>query len=310
MDFGAHLPLIDFDGRGFALAALLSYADTARSLGYAAVAANDHLVFRRPWLDGPTALAAVVAPSGGMALMTTVALPVVRGPVQVAKTLGAIDLLSGGRLLVGVSAGSSRADYTLAGLDFDERWKRLDETVRMLRAVWGGETYRGRYYTTDGGRLEPRPTRNGGLPIWIGSWGSDAGLRRTARLADGWLASAYNTTPDAFRAGWQRLGTLLAGAGKDPATFPNALSTMWTFVTESRAEAHHIIRDVLATLLDRDPEDLAAKLLVGPAEDCAAKLRQYRDAGVQRVLIWPVADPIHQLERFKTRVAPLVGDGS
>ena len=74
-----------------------------------------------------------------MTLATTVALPVVRGPVALAKGLAAIDLLSGGRLVVGVGPGSSARDYAVVGVPFEERWKRLDEAVQALRALWLGE---------------------------------------------------------------------------------------------------------------------------------------------------------------------------
>ena len=111
MDYGAHLPLIALDRRPWTLHRLLEYAQIAESVGFQALSANDHLVFPRPWLDGPTALAAVLSCTGRMALATTVALPVVRGPVALAKSLAAIDLLSGGRLVVGVGPGSSARDY-------------------------------------------------------------------------------------------------------------------------------------------------------------------------------------------------------
>ncbi len=75
-----------------------------------------------PWVDGPTALAALIDDSDDMRLATTASLPVLRGPVQLAKTLVAIDILSGGRLVVGVGPGSSAADYAAAGLGFGEWW--------------------------------------------------------------------------------------------------------------------------------------------------------------------------------------------
>jgi alkanesulfonate monooxygenase SsuD/methylene tetrahydromethanopterin reductase-like flavin-dependent oxidoreductase (luciferase family) len=306
VDFGAHLPLIDFDGDGYSLASLTSYAEAARDLGYAALAANDHMLFSRPWLDGPTALAATVAHSGSMQLMTTVALPIIRGPVQTAKTLASIDILSGGRLIAGVGPGSSRADYDAVGLDFEERWKRLDEAVKTLRALWSKEHARGRFYSTEGVTLEPETAQAQGPPIWIGSWGSEAGLRRTARLADGWLASAYNTTPQIFAQAWQRLLEIRAEMGRDPTAFPNALATMWTYVTEDRAQATRIIEDVLAPMLRRSPEELSDRLTIGPPEVCVEKLTAFREAGAQRVLIWPISEPARQLETFKAKVEPLV----
>ena len=305
MDFGAHLPLIDFDGEGYAVQRLLAYADAANGLGLSALSANDHMLFSRPWLDGLVALATVLPATGGMTLMTSLALPVIRGPIQTAKTLGAIDLLSGGRLIVGVGPGSSRADYEAVGLDFDSRWQRFDDAVRALRALWRAAPHRGRFYSADNITLEPLPTHIDGPPIWIGSWGSEAGLKRTARLGDGWLASAYNTTPDEFREGWRQLKTYLRSEAKDEETFPNALSTMWTFVTESKVEQQRAIHG-LAKLLNRDEVELSAKLTVGSADHCAGILRTYSEAGVQRVLVWPITNPVKQLEIFKKRVQPLV----
>src|SRR5439155_25571070 len=105
MDFGAHLPLMDFGGNPYTLEHLTAYTDTAARLGFSALSANDHMVFSVPWLDGPTALAAMIGSSGPMTLATTVALPVIRGPVPLAKTLAAIDRLSQGRLGVAVGPG-------------------------------------------------------------------------------------------------------------------------------------------------------------------------------------------------------------
>ena len=84
MDLGAHLPLADFGDGTPSIDGLRDYVRAARDLGYTTVSANDHLVWQRPWLDGPTALAAVVGDAGPMALATSIALPVVRHPVVVA----------------------------------------------------------------------------------------------------------------------------------------------------------------------------------------------------------------------------------
>ncbi len=305
MRFGAHLPLIDFDGRGWRPGELGAYVDVARRLGYRAVGVNDHLVFQRPWLDGIVALTSVVERSGDMELATTVSLPVVRGPASLAKTAAALDIVSGGRLVLGVGPGSSARDYGLAGVDFDERWPRLDESIRALRTyLGGGPAFEGRFYRADSA-LEPRPTRPEGPPIWIGSWGSEAGLRRVARLGDGWLASAYNASPDQVAAARRRLGAALAKVGKGLDGFPCALATMWTYVTDDgpAREAH---LSALGRMLNRPPEQLRQRVLVGPAEDCAATLRAYAEAGIDRVFIWPLADPHDQLERIMRDVVPLV----
>src|SRR5512133_1587286 len=108
MELGAHLPLIEFDGAPCTLADLRAYAGRAAALGYSWLCANDQLVFSRPWLDGPTALAATIDAAAGMTIATTVALPVVRGAAPTAKTLAALHQLSGGRLVAGLGPWSAR----------------------------------------------------------------------------------------------------------------------------------------------------------------------------------------------------------
>jgi len=301
MDFGDHPYTLDY---------LLDYTKTAARLGFTTLCANDHLVFSVPWLDGPTALAVAMQDSGTMTLATTVALAVVRGPVPVAKTLGAIDRLSGGRALVVVGPGSSQQDYQSVGIDFEERWQRLDEAVMALRALWGrdAEPFVGRFYSTEDVRLQPTPAQPGGPRIWIGSWGSDAGLRRVARLGDGWLASAYNTTPELFADARARLAGYLSKQGKDAGAFPNGLATMWFYITEDRAKADRILHQRLAPVIHRSESELRERLPVGPAAAFAEKLSAFRDAGVQRVLIWPVADEQRQLELFCEKVRPALGE--
>jgi alkanesulfonate monooxygenase SsuD/methylene tetrahydromethanopterin reductase-like flavin-dependent oxidoreductase (luciferase family) len=265
MQYGAHLPLIDLGGGAPTLGALRTYTQTAAALGFDYVCANDHLLFSQPWLDGPTALAAVLDAAGGMTIATTVALPVIRGATQTAKLLGALHHLSDGRLLAGLGPGSSARDYAAAGLPFDERWRRFDESVLALRAELPG------------------------LPLWIASWGSPAGLRRVARLGDGWLASAYNTTPEAVR------------AGRALVDMPNALATTWLHVTESRREAEGMLADVLAPLLNR-PVDSLRNLPIGSAEHCAERLAAYAAAGAERIFVWPLTDEPRQLERFRETI--------
>jgi len=298
MEFGAHLPIVGFDGRSWSLERLRAYATSAERLGFRYLCVNDHLVFSRPWLDCLTALAAVLDSSGSMRLVTSVALPVVRGPVALAKSLAALDVLSGGRLVVGLGPGSSARDYAAAGVPFEERWRRFDETVRVLRALLtrGAPEFRGQDYSTEGVTLEPYPLQQPGPPLWIGSWGSEAGLRRAARYGDGWLASAYNTTPARFTAAWQRLRHLLPALGKEPDTFPNGLSTMYCYVTDDRSAADRMLRDVLAPALNRSEAELRERLVFGPPKACVEKLAAYQAAGAQRIFLWPVADEERQLQ--------------
>ena len=130
-----------------------------------------------------------------------------------------------------------------------------------------------------------------------------------ARLADGWLASGYNTTPELFAQAWLDVQAELAARGRDVARFENGIATMWCYVTEDRARADSMLADVLAPVLNRPVEPLRALLPIGSAEECAAKLLAYERAGAQRVFLWPLAEERAQLELFRERVVPLLDAG-
>lgn len=295
MRFGVHLPLMDFGGQRFSVDHLVEYVETATALGFDAVSSNDHMVFGVPWLDGPSALAAVVSCSGDARLFTTVANPVVRGPVALAKALGALDVMSGGRVVACLGPGSSERDYAAVGIPFEERWQRFDEATTAVRALLVGDSHEGRFYNVEG-PLEPLPVQPGGPAVWLGSWGSGVGLRRAVRLGDGWLASAYNITPEQFEQRWGRVQQLVREAGRDPAGFANGLATMWFHIDDRRAG--EVLHDRLVPVMHRPAEQLRERLAFGPAERVAEKLSAFRDSGVQRMFVWPVTDEIEQLRRF------------
>ncbi len=210
--------------------------------------------------------------------------------------------------MVGLGPGSSARDYELVGVPFEERWKRLDEAVQTLRAYWRDDDvpFEGAFYSTAGFTLGPTPAQRPGPPIWIGSWGSAAGLRRVARLADGWLASGYNTNPEMFAQAWLDVQAELTAREREVTRFQNGIATMWCCVTEDRARADAMLADVLAPMLNRPVEQLRAILPIGSAEECAEKLLAYEHAGAQRVFLWPLADERAQLEVFRERVVPLL----
>jgi alkanesulfonate monooxygenase SsuD/methylene tetrahydromethanopterin reductase-like flavin-dependent oxidoreductase (luciferase family) len=307
VDLGVHLPLMQFGDEALSLQRLEATVDAARDCGCAAVAANDHLVFQTPWLDGLTALASMIERSGELALATTISLAVLRGPVPLAKTLAAVDVLSKGRLIAGVGPGSSERDYRVLGIAFEERWKRLDEAIAVLRALLKGKPMpeHTRYYPVPPDVvLTPGPHRPDGVPLWIGSWGSSAGLARVARAGDGWIASAYNTTPERFAAARIALADALRDGGRPSDGFPNALATMWTWISEDRAQGDRVLAEVLAPVLGRDPDELRSQVCVGPAGHCAELLSRYAEAGCDRVYLWPLGDEARQIELVAGAVAP------
>lgn len=302
MEVGAHLPQVATTTSTPDVRRVADVVDAARELGLAAVSANDHLAFHRPWLDGLTLLASVAERAGDLELATTVALPTIRGPVQLAGSLATLAALAPGRVVAGVGAGSSTVDHALAGVPFDERWRRFEESVRVLRALLAGEEHAlpGDWASLLGDAsvvASPDP-----LPVWVAGWGSPAGLRRVARLGDGWLASAYNTTPEAFAHGRAAVAEERRRLGRDD--LPAALATMWTWIDDDETSTARVLEEVLAPLVRRDPAALRDRVCVGTAEHCARVLSAYAAAGCARVYVWPLGDEVDQLTRLVRDVLP------
>ena len=191
MHLGLHLPQLDFDGSGLSLSRLTNAARAARDTGFGSLGANDHVLFAGPWLDGLTALTAVVESSGDLELVTSVAVPALRHPLLLAKGLVALDVLSEGRVVAGIGPGSSNADYDAVGIDFAERWQRLDEAARLLRHVLRGAPLTGRRRPLGGHR--------------VGAGRSGCGYRGSAPPGDGsppavrWETSRSSTVPSLRR---------------------------------------------------------------------------------------------------------------
>jgi alkanesulfonate monooxygenase SsuD/methylene tetrahydromethanopterin reductase-like flavin-dependent oxidoreductase (luciferase family) len=125
-------------GCGARAGELRDYVRAARELGFNTVSANDHLLWRRPWLDRLTALSAVVEHAAGMTMATSVALPAVRHPVVLAKSLAILAVLHAGPFIAGIGRRSGRADSAAVGVPFPERWTRFDEAARDLASGVAG----------------------------------------------------------------------------------------------------------------------------------------------------------------------------
>jgi alkanesulfonate monooxygenase SsuD/methylene tetrahydromethanopterin reductase-like flavin-dependent oxidoreductase (luciferase family) len=270
---GVHLPQLVERPTRAAVAEAVECAVAAERLGFDAVSVNDHIVYHGPWLDGPVLLAAAAARTTSIRLATTVLLPAVRGAAVTAQTLTALHLLSGGRLIAGLGAGSHRGDYDVCGLDFERRGAAFETAVGEVRA-----------------RCPDGP------PVWIGSWGAPAALRRVARLADGWVASAHAASPATFGERWARLQDILAAEGRDPDSFPNMVATLFFCIDDDPRAAADVVARRLAPALGREPDDVLAQSAHGTAEQVRERIAAYAEAGAQRIHLWPAADPLAQIE--------------
>ena len=136
--------------------------------------------------------------------------------VILAKAVATLDMLSGGRVLLGVGSGWQIEEYRAVNVPYEGRGHRLDETIEAMRACWGPNpaTYAGTTVAFDRVDVDPKPTRAGGVPIVIGGSGAVA-ARRTGRRGDGWFP--YVVGPEEVAAGISTIRETAADAGRDPA---------------------------------------------------------------------------------------------
>jgi probable F420-dependent oxidoreductase len=199
------------------------------SAGFDHIAVYDHVLGAspRPELTGPYTLADqfhevlvlygyLAAITNRIELATEILVLPQRQTALVAKQAAQIDLLSGGRLRLGVGVGWNWVEYEALGMDFRGRGTRLEEQIALMRKLWSNPEveFKRRHHTVSAAGLNPLPSRR--IPIWIGAT-ADVGLKRAARIADGWQ-SELGLGPE-LEDNLLRLRRYLAEEGRDPAAF-------------------------------------------------------------------------------------------
>jgi probable F420-dependent oxidoreductase len=188
-------------GPAASVEALFATARTAERLGFDSAWATDHILLPREDAERFGFLYEAIATLAYLAGSTThmrlgvssLVLPQ-RNPVIVAKQIATLDTLSGGRAILCASAGWSRGEYANLGQSFNNRGKRLDEGIRVMRRLWQADAssevgFKGEFYHFTDAVFAPSPAQPGGPPIWIGG-NSEAAMRRAIRLGDAWHPSS------------------------------------------------------------------------------------------------------------------------
>lgn len=170
-----------------------------------------------PILEAFITLGAIAAVTRRVQLGTEVLVLPQRQPTLVAKQVGTLDVLSGGRVRLGCGVGWQASEFESLGVPFEERGRRMDECLQLLRLYWTepSVTFHGRYYQVEAMGMDPKPVQAGGPPIWLGG-GSEAALRRIGRLGDGWLAGG-GERPETVRDKLAIIHRTAEEAGRDPA---------------------------------------------------------------------------------------------
>jgi probable F420-dependent oxidoreductase len=243
MEFGVVLPSFGASARGDGLPdRLRTLAQAADRLGYHVVWTAEHLIFpptittpypyggsfpydvRDPILDVASTLAWVAAATTHVRLGSAVIVLPYHQPIPLAKALATVDVLSGGRLVVGVASGWLAEEFALLGVPFGERGARCEEYLTVLRALWTEDrvTFHGRFVQLEDAAFFPKPVQRPHPPLWIGGRSAMA-LRRVGRLADGWLAAPQPSVA-ALAEDIALMRRAAEAAGRDPASIGVASS--------------------------------------------------------------------------------------
>jgi probable F420-dependent oxidoreductase len=209
------------------------------------------------WLDPMIALSFAAAATRTIRLATGVLLVPEHNPVTLAKQAASLDRLSGGRLSLGIGVGWSQEEFAALGVPFERRGARTDEYVAAMRTLWRDDpaSFSGEFVKFADIRVNPKPVRNGRIPIIVGG-NSDAALRRAARSGDGWYG--FNLTdPAHVRERITRLRVLCETAGRDPSELDIAVALASSPRPEDRDELTRLGVDelVLVAAPPADPSE-------------------------------------------------------
>ncbi len=175
---------------------VIRFARAAEAAGFDALGFTDHPAPSQKWLEGGghdaldpfAALAFCAAVTDRIRLMPHIAVLPYRNPFVLAKAIATVDVLSGGRFILGTAAGYLRSEYAALGVDFAERNELFDEAIEVLQGIWSTDDfgYAGRHFSAQGQTANPKPVQKPHPPIWIGG-NSRLARRRVAKYAQGWI---------------------------------------------------------------------------------------------------------------------------
>jgi len=305
MQFGVHLPHL---GRQAERDTIRGFAQRVEALGFASAWVSDHITwpaavasrypysangdfpapFNVPWLEPIGTLLFVAGCTERLRLGTTVLILGYRPPVQTAKLLSTLDVLSGGRVILGVGVGWMREEFEALGMPFDHRGARADEQLEVFDALFTQDlpSYSGRFYQFPEVGFQPKPP-HGHLPIWVGGH-TDAAFTRTARYGDGFHAAFQ--TADVVAHEWAQVRAACAAQGRDPAALELSVRLyLGDYGGVNKAVA-----------------------IAGDTDQMLAQIDAWARIGVTHLVLDPVAPRgvpgrLEALERFAADVLPRAG---
>jgi probable F420-dependent oxidoreductase len=286
---------------------LLAMAENAEAAGFDSIWIGDSIT-ARPRHEPLTLLAAVAARTRRVRLGTAVLLPALRSPVVLAHVVGTLDRVAEGRLILGVGiAGDTpaiRGEFAAVGVPFERRVGRFLEALEICRALWTRDdvAFAGKHFTLEHATVEPKPTRAGGPPIWIGGSGPTA-LREAARF-DAWFPTGPSVEFFAEHFPAVQAAAAAAGRGRD-AVMGAAYVTVALEPDATSAERR--LNGFLETYYAAPPRVIRERqaCYAGSVEGCVEWIDRWVDAGARHLCVrFAGGDQRAQMDAIAARVLP------
>jgi probable F420-dependent oxidoreductase len=299
MQIGATIPVADI---GTGPSEIRDYAQTVEGLGFHYLQAPDHVLGasaanvvpgkgrvgtnENPYHDPFVLFGFLAGCTRTLGFAPGVLILAQRQAVLVAKQAACLDVLSNGRLRLGVGVGWNQVEFTGLNEVFSNRGKRSEEQVQVMQALWAEPhvTFKGRYHTIEDAGINPRPA-SGRIPVWFGGH-AEATLQRTAKYGDGWMPLAY-PADDSALAVFEKLRAMTKAEGRDPSAVG---LEVWLSLGSGDEAAWH--------------RDFAFWKAAGVTHVCAHTT--YASGHHKRIAGRTPADHIAAITRFKAVVADLL----
>lgn len=312
LDIGILLPTREVVIHGFKTPDVISMGKDVEDSGYDAVWVGDS-VLTKPRLEPIATLAALAMKTSRVKLGTAVYLPSLRHPILLAHSIATLDQIDSGRTIWGVGIGGGRytrelfeKEFTSVGVTFESRVKRMEEIIEATRKLQEGDVidYHGKYYTINQVRMPVKPIQKPAVPVWIACSVAESGLKRVARLADGWIANIVK--PEELRESWRKVQLFAKDYGRDGSKI-TPCNYLYLNLNSDRDKSYSEADGFLTKYYNTKftPEILERWGSFGNAQDCVKRLEAVIDAGAKSVILhFASLAPMEKLAIFTKDVLP------
>jgi probable F420-dependent oxidoreductase len=277
------------------------------NLGYEYFSVGEHFMRGDP--PGPThaalpVLAVAAGATDQMRVLSSIILTPFYHPLVLARTTATLDAASGGRLTLGVGVGGEfPVEFEAAGLRVNQRGRRTDECLEVMRKLWAGEkvTFSGRHFQLTDAMINPAPVQKPNPPVWV-SGRRDAAMARAAKFGDGWMPYFYDAPR--YRDSVGKIKGFAAEAGRDISGFQWA-HFPYIAIYPTEQQAAEVAAEQLGGryLYGGEFLDIVRKYcLLGTVENCIEQLQEYIDAGARHI-IFSISCPREDRERHLETIA-------